>query len=49
MFLPFNFLPFRINNFWNNLPNHVKCADNVNKFKELIDTIFENEMYDFYE
>lgn len=44
-----NFLPFRINNFWNNLPNHVKCADNVNKFKELIDTIFEKEKYDFYE
>ena len=44
-----NFLSHRINSYWNDLPNHIKCAETVNKFKNLIDNNFTEIIYEFYE
>ena len=44
-----NFLPHRINNIWNELPIHVRCAENVNHFKQLIDNHLIHLMYECYE
>ena len=43
-----NFLPHRINNIWNKLPISVKCAENINKFKQLIDNHLTHLKYESY-
>ena len=44
-----NFLPHRINNLWNELPTNVRCAKNVNQFKNLIDKHLTHLKYECYE